>query len=457
MDIITDINSAVNEFIWGIPAMSCIVGIGICLTIKTRFIQVRKFKHAISLALGRFFKKEGVGEGAISPFQAVCTALAGTIGTGSVAGVAGAIALGGPGAVFWMWCSAFFGMCTKFAEVTLAVFYRSTSSTGEYVGGPMYNIQNGLAHKWIWLAYLYSAFGVLAVAGTGNAAQINTIVTAIDTAISGIWQCQPGDYGKINLIIGIISALLAAVVLLGGVQRIGGVTEKLVPFMAIFYIAMALGVVIVNIGRVPGVFAVIISGAFNPEAATGGIVGSVFLCMKKGVSRGIFTNEAGLGTGSIAHACADTDNPVKQGMFGIFEVFCTIIICTLTAFVILCSGVNVQYGCSQGAELTISGFTSVYGNSAAVFTAAVLCFFAFSTVIGWGLYGVRFVEFIFGSGSIKPFLILYSLTAAAGAVMEPALVWDISDTFNGLMVIPNLISLVLLSDTVLKLTTGRYR
>ena len=456
MEIVAEINAVINEFVWGLPAMICIIAAGVYLTIGTGFIQVRKLPYAIAQIFGRLFDRKEAGKGSVSPFQAVCTALAGTIGTGSIAGVAGAIAIGGPGAVFWMWCSAFLGMCTKFAEVSLAVFYRSRGADGELVGGPMYNIRNGLSRKWIWLAYLYCAFGVPAVAGTGNATQVNTIVTAVNMAIDGISVSADNNHSLLNLALGILIAILVAVVLLGGVQRIGRVTEKLIPFMTLFYILMALGVVVFNINYVPDAFKSIISGAFNPEAATGGAVGSVFLCMRKGVSRGIFTNEAGLGTGSIAHACADTDDPVKQGMFGIFEVFCTIIICTLTALVTLCGNEYIQYGKPAGAELTISGFVSLYGNWASIFTAAALCCFAFSTVIGWGLYGSRFMEFLFGSRTVRPFSIVYSLVAVLGAVMDMGIVWDISDTFNGLMVIPNLISLLLLSGTVFRLTGEKF-
>ena len=456
MGIVTEINAVINEIVWGLPAMVCIVGAGIYLTIGTGFIQVRKLPYAIAQIFGRLFDRQETGKGSISPFQAVCTALAGTIGTGSIAGVAGAIAIGGPGAVFWMWCSAFLGMCTKFAEVGLAVFYRSRGADGELVGGPMYNIRNGLSRKWIWLAYLYCAFGVPAVAGTGNATQVNTIVTAVNMAIDGISVSAENNHSLLNLALGILIAIIVAVVLLGGVQRIGRVTEKLIPFMALFYIFMALGVVIFNIDTVPRAFELIIKGAFNPQAATGGAIGSVFLCMRKGVSRGIFTNEAGLGTGSIAHACADTDDPVKQGMFGIFEVFCTIIICTLTALVTLCGNVNIPYGTAAGAELTISGFVSLYGSWASVFTAAALCCFAFSTIIGWGLYGSRFMEFLFGSRTVRPFFIVYSLVSVLGAVIDMGIVWDISDTFNGLMVIPNLISLLLLSGTVFRLTGEKF-
>ena len=456
MEIIAKINTLINEIVWGLPAMVCIAGEGIYLTIGTGFIQIRKFPYAIAQIFGRLFDRKEAGKGSISPFQAVCTALAGTIGTGSIAGVAGAIAIGGPGAVFWMCCSAFLGMCTKFSEATLAVFYRSRGTDGELAGGPMYNIRNGLSHRWIWLAYLYCIFGVLAVAGTGNATQVNTIVTAVNTAIGGMSESAAINGNILNLGMGILIAVLVTAVLLGGVQRIGRVTEKLIPFMALFYIFMALGVVAFNINDVPEAFKSIVSGAFNPQAATGGTVGSVFLCMRKGVSRGVFTNEAGLGTGSIAHACADTDDPVRQGMFGIFEVFCTIIICTLTALVTLCGNEYIQYGKPAGAELTISGFVSLYGNRVSVFTAAALCYFAFSTVIGWGLYGARFMEFLFGSRTVKPFFVIYSIVAVIGAVMDMEIVWDISDTFNGLMVIPNLVSLLLLSGTVFRLTGEKF-
>jgi len=398
-------------------------------------------------------KKKEASDGALTPFQAVCTALAATVGTGNVAGVAGAIAIGGPGAVFWMWISALLGMCTKFAEVTLAVHFRETNAKGDLVGGPMYYIKNGLDKKWHFLAYLFAAFGVLAVFGTGNATQVNTITTAIDSALSS-FNVLPADAVKlVNLIIGVALAIIIALILIGGIKRIGNVTSKLVPFMAIMYIVLALGVIIFHIKSVPAVFASIIEGAFHPASVTGGVVGSFFMSMKKGVSRGIFSNEAGLGTGSIAHACADTKKPVKQGFFGIFEVFVdTIIICTMTALVILCSGVPVNYGEAAGAELTISGFTAVYGNWVSIFTAVAMCCFAFSTIIGWGLYGTRCIEFLLGSRSNMPFMVLYSLTAIVGATMNLGLMWSIAETFNGLMVIPNLIAVFLLSGVVVKMT-----
>ena len=529
LETITAVNQAVNSFIWGIPAMVCIIGVGLLLSVRTGFLQIRKFPYAIRTTIGRIFRRKDASDGAMTPFQAVCTALAATVGTGNIAGVAGAIAIGGPGAVFWMWCSALLGMCTKFAEVTLAVHFRERNKNGELVGGPMYYIKNGLGSRWQFLAVLYSLFGVLTVFGTGNATQVNTIVTAIDSALlatgSGLngilptlnlivgvvvammvamvllgknglgsrWQFLAVLYSlfgvltvfgtgnatqvntivtaidsallatgsglngilpTLNLIVGVVVAMMVAMVLLGGVKRIGSVTEKLVPFMALFYIVLALGVVALNYRRFPAVLASIVGGAFDPQAVTGGAIGSVFLSMQKGVSRGIFSNEAGLGTGSIAHACADTHKPVKQGMFGIFEVFAdTIVICTLTAMVILCSGVPVGYGSAAGAELTISGFTATYGGWSSIFTAVALCCFAFSTIIGWGLYGSRCIEFLFHTDKVVgPFLVVYSFVSILGATVDLGLLWSIADTFNGLMSIPNLIALLLLSGTVAKLT-----
>ena len=297
-----------------------------------------------------------------------------------------------------------------------------------------------------------SAFGVLTVFGTGNATQVNTITTAINTALMNYHVISKDAVPTVNLVVGIILAILIALILLGGIRRIGRVTEKLVPFMALVYIVLAVGVILFNIGHVPAVFASIVEGAFHPAAVTGGAVGSFFMSMKKGVSRGIFSNEAGLGTGSIAHACADTRKPVKQGFFGIFEVFVdTIVICTLTALVILCSQVPVSYGQAAGAELTISGFTATYGNWVSVFTAVAMCCFAFSTIIGWGLYGTRCIEFLFGSRVNKPFMLVYALVAIVGATMDLGLMWSIAETFNGLMAIPNLTAVFLLSGVVVKL------
>ena len=458
IESITSINQALSNFIWGVPAMVCIIGVGLLLTIRTKFLQVRKFKVAMQSTLGKAFQKLDVKEGTISPFQAVCTALAGTVGTGNIAGVAGAVAIGGPGAIFWMWCSAFLGMCTKFAEVTLAIRYRELNENGEYVGGPMYYIKNGLGKKWMPLAYAYAIFGILTVFGTGNATQVNTIVASIKEALVNYNLISQSQFSQVNLILGIVIALLVALVLLGGIQRIGKVSEFLVPFMALIYIVFGLGVVLLHLNRVPAVFSSIFIGAFHPSAVTGGIVGSAMISLRKGVSRGIFSNEAGLGTGSIAHACADIDQPCKQGLFGIFEVFVdTIVICTLTALVILCGNETLSYGVAAGAELTIAGFVSTYGNWVSIFTAVALCCFAFSTVLGWGLYGSRCVEFVFGSRWVRFFLVVYSFVAIVGATMNLGLMWDIAETFNGFMIIPNLIALFLLSNQVIGLVKDYFK
>lgn len=452
------INSAVNSFVWGIPAMVCIIGVGLLLSIRTGFIQFRKFGYTFKVTLGRIFHKKEAADGSITPFQAVCTALAATVGTGNIAGVAGAIAIGGPGAVFWMWISALLGMCTKFSEVTLAVHFREKNKHGDWTGGPMYYIKNGLGPKWRWMAVLFALLGVLTVFGTGNATQVNTITSAVNTALLSCHVIDASSVSVSSLIIGIIIAVLVALILLGGIKRIGRVAEMLVPFMALLYIILALGVIFLNIDRVPDVFASIFEGAFSPASVTGGVVGSFFLSMQKGVARGIFSNEAGLGTGSIAHATADTDHPVKQGFFGIFEVFAdTIIICTMTALVILCSGVPVNYGTDAGAELTINGFIATYGNWVSIFTAVALCCFAFSTILGWGLYGTRCIEFLFGTWINKPFMVVYSLVAIIGATADLGLLWSVAETFNGLMSIPNLIALFLLSGTVVKLVKDYFK
>ena len=452
LDFITRVNGAVNNFVWGVPAMVLIMGVGLYLTLRLHFVQIRRFSHALRNTIGKIFHRGEAAEGSVTPFQAVCTALAATVGTGNIAGVAGAIAIGGPGAVFWMWVSALLGMCTKFVEVTLAVRFRERNAQGDWVGGPMYYIKNGLGKKWMWLAYIFAALGVLTVFGTGNATQVNAIITSINSALYSFGAVPKGGVPAVNLAIGIFIALLVALVLLGGIRRIGRVAERLVPFMALLYVVLGLGVVALNLNRVPAAFAAIFRGAFNPAAVTGGVVGAMFTSMKKGVSRGIFSNEAGLGTASIAHASAHVDGPVKQGLYGVFEVFAdTIVICTLTALVILLGGAEITYGQAAGAELTISGFTSTYGGWVSLFTAVAMCSFAFSTILGCGLYGTRCIEFMFGSRVNKPFMLVYSAVAILGATVNLGLLWDIAETFNGLMVIPNLIAVVLLSPVAVKL------
>ena len=454
IDTIARINGTLNGIVWGLPATVLIFGVGLYLSIRTGFLQFTKFGTVWKNTIGKIFHRTTeAGHGAVTPFQAVCTALAATVGTGNIAGVAGAIAIGGPGAVFWMWISALLGMVTKYSEVTLAVHYRQKNKHGDWVGGPMYYIENGLGKKWKILGIIFSIFGIFAVFGTGNATQVNTIVASIDAALISFGAMEASSTATLNLILGIVITVLVGLILLGGIKRIGHVAERMVPLMALLYIVLGLGVIIVHIDNLPTAFSSIVKGAFNPTAVTGGVVGAMFTAVQKGVARGIFSNEAGLGTASIAHAGAEVNDPVQQGLFGVFEVFVdTIIICTFTALVILCSGVPITFGAAAGAELTISGFTSTYGNWITIFTAVAMCCFAFTTILGWGLYGARCSEYLFGEKVIKPFMVIYSLVAIIGATVKLDLLWSIAETFNGMMAIPNLIAVALLSPVVIRLT-----
>ena len=453
LETISSINSTVNGIVWGVPAMVLIFGVGLYLSIRTGFLQFRKFGTVWQNTIGKLFHRSTeAGRGAVTPFQAVCTALAATVGTGNIAGVAGAIAIGGPGAVFWMWISALLGMVTKYSEVTLAVHYRQKNKHGDWVGGPMYYIQNGLGKKWKWLGVLFAIFGIFAVFGTGNATQVNTIVASIDTALISFGVMEAGSTATLNLILGIVITVLVGMILLGGIKRIGHVAERLVPIMALLYVVLGLGVIIVHIGNLPVAFSSIIKGAFNPTAVTGGVVGAMFTAVQKGVARGIFSNEAGLGTASIAHAGAEVNDPVQQGLFGVFEVFVdTIIICTFTALVILCSGVPITFGADAGAELTISGFTSTYGNWITIFTAVAMCCFAFTTILGWCVYGERCAIYLFGDRAQMVFRLVYCLAVGVGSVLALDAVWLLADTCNALMALPNLTGVLLLSPVLFKI------
>lgn len=462
METIIAVNSAINGFVWGPIMLALLVGTGVYLSIRVGFIQFSKISYWWKNTIGKIFKKTEAGEGEITPLQAVSTALASTVGTGNIAGVTGAIILGGPGAVFWMWISALFGMVTKFAEVTLAVKYRERNDKGDWCGGPMYYIKNGLGANWKWLGVVFSVFGALAAFGIGNISQINSIASSVNS-VAVAFNPAATDYAKtISLITGIVVAIFVALVLIGGVKRIGQVTEKLVPGMAAVYIICALIVVIVNAGAIPGVLASIFKGAFNPSAVVGGVVGiSIKTAITKGVGRGVFSNEAGLGSAPIAHAATSEKDPVKQGLYGIFEVFMdTIVICTLTSLVVLCSGVAAgNFGNKDlaGVPTAVAGFASVFGDKIGSMILAVgLLLFATSTILGWALYGVRCAEFIFGSKIIRPYEIVFCLVVVAGAVADLTLVWDISDTLNGLMAIPNLIAVLLLSPVVVKLTKEHF-
>ncbi|MCI6961475.1 MAG: amino acid carrier protein, partial [Clostridiales bacterium] len=360
MELIVKVNSFLNGIVWGWPCLILLVGTGVYYTIRCGWVQFKWFGYIMKNTIGKIFEKKEAGEGAVTPFQAVCTALAATVGTGNIAGVTGAIALGGPGAVFWMWISALFGMCTKFAEVTLAIHFRERNDKGDWVGGPMYYISKGLGKNWKWLGSLFALFGMLAAFGIGNMTQINSIVTSISGTINSF---TPINVNTANLIIGIIVAIFCAIVLIGGLKRIGQVTEKLVPFMAVIYILSALIIFFAHIGNIGNVLRSIFVGAFTPSAVVGGAAGiTISAAVKRGVGRGVFSNEAGLGSAPIAHAAADTDSAVRQGCFGVFEVFAdTIVICTLTAFAVLMSGTPINFGQAAGADLTIAAFGTTFG------------------------------------------------------------------------------------------------
>ena len=439
----------VNAVVWGIPALLGILGIGLYLSIRTRFAQLRLFPKALR-AFWRTLTGKGEKDEGVSPFQALCTALAATVGTGNLAGVAGAIAIGGPGAVFWMWVSAILGMVTKFAEATLSVRFRERNSTGEWVGGPMYMIRNGMGKRWHWLAVVYCFFGVVAAFGVGNATQVNTVIGGVNQAISALGG-QESAMG--NLLMGIVLAILICGILLGGMKKIGTMAEKLVPLASVCYLLLGLGVLIARAQHLPNAFASIITGAFTPQAATGGAVGSMFVGLRIGVSRGVFTNEAGMGTAGIAHAAARVKHPCQQGLMGIMEVFLdTIVICTMTALVILVSDVAIPYGEDVGVVLTTQAFSSVYGGWVSILIAAALCCFAVATVLGWGLYGARCAQFLFGDGVWKRFVLLQGGAVIVGAVLKTGTVWLLSETVNGLMAIPNLIALAALAPELWRLT-----
>ena len=467
VNAITEANSWLNGVVWGIPMLILIVGAGLFLSIRLGFVQFRKFGFSMKNTIGRAFKKRDKKEkkakdGSLTPIQALTTALAATVGTGNIAGVAGAISLGGPGAVFWMWISALLGMATKYSEIVLSVKFREKDKKGEWVGGPMYYIKNGLGKKWNWLAVLFCVFGALAATGIGNMTQVNTIATSVVATAGSLSSSGISDNTAliIKIVVGVLCTIVISLVILGGLKRIGAVTEKLVPVMSVIYIIAALIVVFANVDRIGPVFASIFEGAFNPSAVVGGVVGiTIKEAMKSGVGRGVFSNEAGLGSSPIAHATADTDHPVKQGVFGIFEVFAdTIVICTLTALAILCSGTAIEYGTKMGADLSISAFTGVFGDGAASIIITIgITLFAISTVLSWSLYSSRCVQYLFGEKGAFVYKIIFCLLPIVGATMSLGLAWDIADTLNGLMAIPNLIALFALSGTVVSLTKDYFQ
>ena len=447
----TELLEKINEVVWGPPTLALILGVGLYLSVRTGFVQLRLLPEALRAFWAKLRNKDT--SSGVSSYQALCTALAATVGTGNIAGVAGAIAIGGPGAIFWMWISALIGMGTKFAEVVLAVRYRQKNEAGEWLGGPMYMIQKGMGKKWTWLAGIYCFFGVVAAFGVGNATQINAV---IDGANSVIRFCGGETSRIIDLFIGIILAFLICMILLGGARRIGTIAEGLVPFAALVYILMCIGVLAGRCQMIPDVLRSIVICAFSPQAMTGGAVGSCFVALRIGASRGVFTNEAGMGTAAIAHSAADVKDPIEQGLMGIMEVFLdTIVICTLTALVILCSGVDIHYGADEGAALTLRAFSSFYGEWIAVPMAIALCCFAIATVLGWGLYGARCAQFLFGENVWQRFVLIQGGAVVLGAVLNTQTVWLLSETVNGLMAIPNLMALAALCPELSRLVKHR--
>lgn len=446
----------INQFIWGIPLLILILGVGTYITVRTRFVQFRLLPKAIKSLFAMITGKAKCVDG-VSPFQALCTALAATVGTGNLAGVAGAIAIGGPGSIFWMWICGFLGMATKFAEVVLAVRFRTKNESGEFVGGPMYMIRQGMGDKWKWLAAIYAFFGVVAAFGVGNATQINTVISSINGAIVAFGGSQTS---RGNILIGIGLTIIIGTILLGGAKRIGLVAEKVVPFASAVYVLLCVVVLVVKCSAIAEALRCIIYGAFDPKAVTGGMIGSVMCALSVGARRGVFTNEAGMGTASIAHSSAKVTDPIEQGLMGIIEVFLdTIIICTMTALVILCSGIPIPYGADVGITLTAQAFDSVFGGWVQVFLTVALTCFAIATVLGWGVYGIRCAQYLFGAKAWKVFAWLQTVTVMLGAVLNTGTVWILAEILNGLMAIPNLIAVAYLSPELFRLleNTGKQK
>ena len=461
MELIASINSAINGVVWGVPMLVLLVGGGILLTIRTFGVQFRKFGYAMRNTLGKVFSKTEAKEGEITPFQAMSTALAGTVGTGNIAGITTAVTLGGAGTIFWLWITALIGMCTKYSEVLLAVKFRERNEVGDWVGGPMYYIKNGLGKNWKWLGAIFCVFAALAAFGIGNAVQVGNITDSINTVILSFNPAFEGQK-TVNVVLGIVLMVLTGIVIFGGIKRLGAVTEKLVPIMAVIYIVACLVVVIYYAGTLPSVFHDIFVGAFTPAGVTGGAVGSMILVITWGVKRGVFSNEAGLGSAPMAHAATSETDPVKQGLYGIFEVFMdTIVICTLSDLTILCAakgaGLDLNYGVEGSTSLNAAALGTVFTQKGGALIIAVgLALFAFSTILGWALYGTRCCEFLFGPKAIKPYQIIFLIVIFVGATMDLSLAWSIADTLNGLMALPNLIALVALSGVVVRETKRHF-
>jgi AGCS family alanine or glycine:cation symporter len=455
MGIINFLTGPLNTVAWLYIFLPFAVGGGLYLTLRNRGVQFSRFGFTMRNTVGRMFRKQEAGKGAVTPFQAVTTALSATVGTGNIVGTTQAIALGGYGAVFWMWLAALVGMVTKYSEVTLAIKYRERDAKGDWVGGPMYYIKNGLGKNWKWLGAVYCVLAALAAFGIGNGAQAKSIVGSINGAITAFIPAAAGAEVYINLAVGLIMAFLIALILFGGIKRIGAVCEKLIPFMSALYILFTLIVIFAHIGNIGHAFGLIFQNAFSTRALAGGAAGiAIKETIVWGMRRSAFSNEAGLGSAAIAHAAAETKGPVQQGIYGIFEVFIdTIVICSLTALCVICSGVDIGWGVKPGSELVTSAMATVFGGKiAALFIAIALAMFAFSTILGWSLYGTRCVQYLFGLKGAKVYQFIFVVVVVLGSIASLDTVWDIADTLNGLMAIPNFVAVFALSGVVAKLT-----
>lgn len=444
METLTAIVTAINNIVWGPPMLVLILGTGLFLQLRLGFMPLRRIGTGFVMVWkGRH--PEAGAEGEISPYAALMTALAATVGTGNIAGVATAIAIGGPGALFWMWMTALVGMATKYAEVLLAVHYRETDDKGEHVGGPMFAIKNGLGAHWRWLGMAFALFGGLAGFGIGNMVQSNSIAAALNAS-----------FGLPNWVTGIVLAVLTGFVLLGGVKRIGAVAEKLVPAMCIGYIVASLTVLGLYAGEIPGAFRLIFESAFSPLAATGGFTGAtIMLAMRYGVARGIFSNEAGLGTAGIAQAAGQSKHAAQSGLIGMMGTFIdTLVVCTMTGLVLIVTG--VWSSGLKGAALSSSAFGTAFPGFGEYFLAIALAVFAYTTILGWAYYGEKCWEFLIGTSVEKPYRVLWTIFVLVGAVTQLDFVWLVADTLNAFMAFPNLVSLVLLSPVVVKVTQAYF-
>jgi len=468
IETITSVNDAVNGVVWGWPALILLGFVGILMTIMTSFFQVTHFGHWLKNTIGAIFSDKHVTghteDKSISQFQSLCTALAATVGTGNIVGVAGAIATGGPGAVFWMWLIAFFGMMTNYSENVLGILYRRKGNDGEWHGGAMYYLRDGLGAKkgmkqvGAILAVLFSAFCLLASFGIGNMSQVNSMVSNVVTAGASVGCEIPA------IAVGILLFIAVGAVILGGLKRIARITEKLVPFMVVLYFIGTIVIIIAHASLIPAIFAAIFKGAFSLQAVAGGGFGAgLAMAMKMGFKRGVFSNEAGLGSSVMVHSSSNVKEPIRQGMWGIFEVFAdTIIVCTLTALTILGSGAidlttgeavpEILDSIGGSSSLMSYSFSQMFGPAGAIFIALAILLFAYSTVLGWSHYGTTACRYLFGEKAVWPYRIIFVIIVLAGSVMTAQLAWDISDTFNGLMMLPNLIGVLVLSPKVAECT-----